>query len=166
MNGYFNSSEFEAFKVVFGLDFFTSVQHGPSGSCWLRKFWRQLINGRNAERIFKLLSFFDCRKSRWGAYTCQSGSSQKDQLWARDHACFAETCTRVKDFPVGRTGSLIIIICLWNSPSTTLLLLKGVAWSCLEMLKLVYNLRFKCLLTEIFYSRLIWHCFNFVSLLI
>ena len=26
------------------------------------------------------------------------------------HACFAETCTRVKDFPSGRTGSLIIIL--------------------------------------------------------
>ena len=155
MNGCFNSSEFEAFKVEFGLKCFTSVRHGPSGSCWLRKFWR-FFNGKNAEKSFKCWSFFDFRK-RWGAYTCQSGSYQKDHYEIPVHHQVAfgfgnfednylmeeklkEALNRDLCLTLGRDEGPTSVsreaarkgnyMCLWNSPSTPLFLfLKGLIMS-------------------------------------
>ena len=38
MDGFFNSSEFDAMEEDFGFDFFTSVRLGPSGNFLLRKY--------------------------------------------------------------------------------------------------------------------------------
>ena len=114
------------------------------------------FNGKNAEKSFKCWSFFDFRK-RWGAYTCQSGSYQKDHYEIPVHHQVAfgfgnfednylmeemlkEALNRDLCLTLGRdegptsvsreAARKVNYICLWNSPSTPLFLfLKGLIMS-------------------------------------